>query len=125
MQIAFATAEAEAGYTWITEIAKLSLSDEIIIDDEERKVITRYKPLGKFLHLTVRRVFALLSNYHRRCWRNRALELPHSTRYVYTLTWYSAGLANQTGSPRKDSSCLIGRKYDHRETLVSGQREGT
>jgi hypothetical protein len=48
VQIAFATAEAEAGYTWITEIAKLSLSDEVIIDDEERKIVTRYTPLGKF-----------------------------------------------------------------------------
>ncbi|KAJ0423077.1 Aldehyde/histidinol dehydrogenase [Aspergillus carlsbadensis] len=44
--IAFATAEAEAGYTWITELAKLSLSDEVLIDDEERKVVTRYTPLG-------------------------------------------------------------------------------
>jgi len=41
-----ATAEADSGYAWLTETAKLTLPEEIMEDTEERKVVTRYTPLG-------------------------------------------------------------------------------
>lgn len=41
-----ATMEVGDGYTWLTEIAKLNMPEEIIEDTEDRKVITRYTPLG-------------------------------------------------------------------------------
>jgi acyl-CoA reductase-like NAD-dependent aldehyde dehydrogenase len=45
-QIAFATNEVETGVIWLSEIAKLDLPEEIIEDNDDRQVITRYTPLG-------------------------------------------------------------------------------
>jgi acyl-CoA reductase-like NAD-dependent aldehyde dehydrogenase len=42
----FASAEVTSGVHWLTEMAKLDLPDEVVEDNEERKVITRYTPLG-------------------------------------------------------------------------------
>lgn len=38
--------EAETGFTWLTELAKLDMPEEVIEDNDDRKVITRYTPLG-------------------------------------------------------------------------------
>jgi acyl-CoA reductase-like NAD-dependent aldehyde dehydrogenase len=42
----FATMEAGDGYKWLSEMGKLDVPEEIIEDNEDRKVITRYTPLG-------------------------------------------------------------------------------
>lgn len=42
----FANQEVQTGSVWISEIAKLDMPEEVIEDNEDRKVITRYTPLG-------------------------------------------------------------------------------
>lgn len=42
----FARNEVESGVTWLSEIAKLEMPEEVIEDNDDRKVITRYTPLG-------------------------------------------------------------------------------
>lgn len=42
----FATMEVGDGYRWLSEMGKLNVPDEVIEDNEDRKVITRYTPLG-------------------------------------------------------------------------------
>lgn len=41
-----ASAEVDSGYAWLTESTKLSIPDEVMEDNEERKVVTRYTPIG-------------------------------------------------------------------------------
>lgn len=41
-----ATMEIMASYAWLTETAKLELPEEVMEDNENRTVITRYTPLG-------------------------------------------------------------------------------
>jgi acyl-CoA reductase-like NAD-dependent aldehyde dehydrogenase len=38
--------EVEGGVAWLRGLANLDLSDDIVEETEERKVITRYTPLG-------------------------------------------------------------------------------
>lgn len=42
----FATMEAGDGYKWLSEMGKLEVPEEVIEDNEERKVVTRYTPIG-------------------------------------------------------------------------------
>jgi len=42
----FARDEVDSGVAWLTGIANLELPEEVIEDNDERKVITRYTPLG-------------------------------------------------------------------------------
>jgi acyl-CoA reductase-like NAD-dependent aldehyde dehydrogenase len=42
----FATMEAGDGYKWLSEIGKLDLPEEVLEDNEDRQVITRYTPIG-------------------------------------------------------------------------------
>jgi len=44
--LAMATNEVETAAQWITGIAALDLPDEVVEDNETRKVVTRYTPLG-------------------------------------------------------------------------------
>jgi acyl-CoA reductase-like NAD-dependent aldehyde dehydrogenase len=44
--LVFATDEVGAGYRWLTVMGKMEVPEEVIEDNEERKVITRYTPLG-------------------------------------------------------------------------------
>jgi len=44
--LAMATNEVESGAAWINGIAALELPDEVVEDNANRKVITRYTPLG-------------------------------------------------------------------------------
>ena len=46
MQLMFATNEVGDGYRWLSEMGKLNIPEEVIEDNEDRKVITRYTPLG-------------------------------------------------------------------------------
>jgi acyl-CoA reductase-like NAD-dependent aldehyde dehydrogenase len=46
MQLMFATGEVGDGYRWLSEMGKLNVPEEVIEDNEDRKVITRYNPLG-------------------------------------------------------------------------------
>lgn len=41
-----AEGEVMAGWYWLTEIAKMELKDETVEDTDEKKIITRYTPLG-------------------------------------------------------------------------------
>jgi len=45
-QLAMATSEAQSGVAWLNGIASLKLPEEIIEDNDDRKVIQRYTPLG-------------------------------------------------------------------------------
>lgn len=45
-QLAAARDEIKAGYTWMFELAKLSVPDEVAEDTADREVIIRYTPLG-------------------------------------------------------------------------------
>ena len=42
----FATMEAGDGYKWLSEMGKLEVPEEVIEDNEERRVVTRYTPIG-------------------------------------------------------------------------------
>jgi len=42
----FATMEVGDGVKWLSEMGKLDVPEEVIEDNEDRKVITRYTPLG-------------------------------------------------------------------------------
>ena len=42
----FAAREMGDGYKWLSEIGKLDVPDEVTEDNEERRVITRYTPIG-------------------------------------------------------------------------------
>lgn len=42
----FSKMEVGAGVAWLSEMAKLEMPEEVIEDTEDRKVITRYTPLG-------------------------------------------------------------------------------
>ncbi|TVY38532.1 putative aldehyde dehydrogenase [Lachnellula subtilissima] len=42
----FGSSEVDAGYHWLTSIANLDMPEEILEDNEDRKVIIRYTPLG-------------------------------------------------------------------------------
>jgi len=44
--MAMAQAEVDSGYHWLTENVKLELPEVVEEETEERKVITRYTPLG-------------------------------------------------------------------------------
>lgn len=46
LQIASARQEIANGYTWMFEIAKLSIPEEVVEDNEERQVVIRHTPLG-------------------------------------------------------------------------------
>jgi acyl-CoA reductase-like NAD-dependent aldehyde dehydrogenase len=45
-QLRFATREVGDGVRWLAEMAKLDVPEEVMEDNEDRKVITRYTPLG-------------------------------------------------------------------------------
>lgn len=42
----FARNEAETGVQWLQGLANLEMPEEVIEDNEDRKVVTRYTPLG-------------------------------------------------------------------------------
>lgn len=42
----FARNEADTGVQWLKGLANLDMPEEVIEDNEDRKVITRYTPLG-------------------------------------------------------------------------------
>ncbi|RFU33258.1 hypothetical protein B7463_g3047, partial [Scytalidium lignicola] len=44
--IHLARGEVDDGFTWLKEISKLTVPEEVVIDNDERQVITRYTPLG-------------------------------------------------------------------------------
>jgi hypothetical protein len=44
-----AEAEANDGCNWLSETTKLELPEEVVEETEERKVITRYTPIGRRL----------------------------------------------------------------------------
>jgi len=45
-QIVFAKAELDAAVKWIRELASIDFPEEVIEESDDRKVITRYTPLG-------------------------------------------------------------------------------
>lgn len=46
-KLAHAKMEISDGFTWLSELAKIDIPEEVTEDSPTRKVITRYTPLGK------------------------------------------------------------------------------
>jgi hypothetical protein len=42
----FATGEVATGVKWLRELSKLELKEEIVEEDDQKKIICRYTPLG-------------------------------------------------------------------------------
>lgn len=45
-KLQFATGEVGAGVTWLRQLSKLELKEEIVEEDDQKQVICRYTPLG-------------------------------------------------------------------------------
>ncbi|KIV84941.1 hypothetical protein PV11_00686 [Exophiala sideris] len=44
--IQFATGELQTGVTWLRELSKIELKEEVVEEDDQKRVIVRYTPLG-------------------------------------------------------------------------------
>jgi acyl-CoA reductase-like NAD-dependent aldehyde dehydrogenase len=90
----FAAMEVGDGHKWLSEMGKLEVPEEVVEDNEDRKVITRYTPLG---------VVAAIVPW------NFPVQLGmFSSKYIQSK-------ADQTESLWKDCPCAFDRKLHHHQ----------